>query len=79
MWKEHLEEGVVWYVHEKLGNIQKTVDGKFVVMAPRVFKLGPFDNVEEAKQAAEDKDGLNRAIDNYNLSLVQLIKQLKGQ
>lgn len=78
MWKEHIEEGVVWYIHEKLGNIQKTVDGKYVIMAPRVFRLGPFDNLEEAQKAAEDTSGLNRAIDNYNLGLVQLIKAMKG-
>lgn len=77
MWKEHIEEGQIFYVHEQLGNIQKITGGQFVSMVPKIVRLGPFDTLEEAKQAVEDKEGLNRAIDNYNLHLTNLIKQLK--
>lgn len=78
MWKEHVIEGQVWYVNEEVGNVQKIAGGQFVAMVPKVVRLGPFDTLEQAQQAAEDKEGLERVTETYNLQLTQFIKQLKG-
>ena len=77
MWKEHIEEGQVFYIHETLGNIQKLSSGQYVALIPKVIKLGAFDNLEEAQQAAADKAGLDRAVESYNLHLVNFIKEMK--
>lgn len=77
MWKELIEEGVVWYVNDEVGNVQKLSNGQYVAMVPRVVKLGPFNSLEEAKQAAMDKEGLSRIIETYNLNLTQLSNALR--
>ncbi len=79
MWNEIIVEGKLMWQSDH-GTVFKTPDGKFVSGVPRVVKLGPFDTVEEAKQAAEDGDGnLDRAIENFNLSLTNLTNAVKGQ
>ena len=77
MWEEHEEEGKIIWINESVGNVIKMKNSQFLAMVPRVVKLGPFDTVEEAKQVAEDKQGLDRVLDNYNLHLTNLSRSLK--
>ena len=77
LWKEIIEQGVVWYVNEEVGNIQKLANGQFVALVPKVVRLGPFNSLDEAKQAVEDKQGLNQIIETYNINLTQLSNALR--
>lgn len=76
-WKEVIEEGQVFYVHEELGTIAKTIDGKFVAMLPKVMRFGPFDTMEQAQQAFQNKVSLEQWLDQYNQNLVALCNQLR--
>ena len=76
-WKEVVEEGSVIYVNEEVGNVVKTPDGKYVCMIPKVIKLGPFDTLDVAQSVAEDKENLERNLENFNLNLVNFSSQLK--
>jgi hypothetical protein len=79
MWNERVIEGKLMWESDH-GTVFKTPDGKFVAGVPRVIKLGPFDTVEEAKQAAEDPEGnLDRTIETYNLQLTNLSNAVRGQ
>lgn len=78
MWKQVIEEGQVIWVNESVGNVIKTPGGKYVAAIPKIIKLGPFHTVEEAQQAAENQDSLQRVLDNYNLSLVGLADAIRG-
>lgn len=79
MWEEvELEGSTIW--NSDSGTVFKTPEGSYVAGVPRVVKLGPFASVEEAQQAAEDADGgLDRALEQYNLNLVNLVDELRGK
>lgn len=78
MWREQLEDEQLWYINDDIGSIYQTSNGQFVAMVPKVVKLGPFNTIEEAKQVAEDKEGLERVLDQYNLQLVNFVTELKA-
>ena len=76
-WEELVEDGQTFYVNDDIGNIMKLSDGSYVVVLPRAIKLGTFSTLEEAKQIAEDPAGLDQTIENYNLHLTGLMKDMK--
>jgi hypothetical protein len=57
-WREVIEEGQIFYINEKLGNIQKLCDGVYIAFFPKIIKLGPFSSLESAKQALESCETL---------------------
>ena len=76
-WKEVIEDGQVFYISEKFGNVQKLGDKVFLSFIPKVVKLGPFETLEQAKKAAElNQNTLNQLLDEFNHSLVDLTKKL---
>jgi len=78
-WREVTEEGHVFYVSEE-GNIAKLGESMFVAIIPATAKLGPFETVEQAKQAIlENKKALRKHIDSFNEHLLMLSKAAKSQ
>lgn len=76
-WVEKVEDGLVFYVNDEVGNVVKTPEGLFISMIPKVIRLGPFETLEQAKQAFENKAVLEQMLDQYNGHLLQLCKDLK--
>jgi hypothetical protein len=69
-WVECSEEGTVFYVNDTLGSIQKVSEGAYVGLVPKVMKLGPFKNLEEAKRViARAKLDIDKLLEEYNLTL----------
>ena len=69
-WEEVTEEGRTFYVNDTLGSIQKVGDMAYVGLVPKVLKIGPFRNLEEAKaiMALAQRD-IDKIMDEYNLTL----------
>ena len=79
MWNESKAEGKTFWESD-YGTIFKTPEGQFIAGVPRIIKLGPFDNIEEAKKFAEDSEGnINRMLENYNLEITNLCKEIKTE
>jgi hypothetical protein len=79
-WQEVVEEGVIFWVHQELGNVQKMPDGKYVALMPKIIKLGPFETIEQAQQTlSANKDSIDKLVENYNNSLLNLSEAVKVQ
>ena len=77
-WEKVEEDGTNYWINEEIGNIVQLKDNEFVVLYPRVIKLGPFSTVEQAQAAIMDnKDSIDIMIKNFNLSLVEATKDLE--
>lgn len=72
-WKEIIEEGQVYYVNEMLGNIVKLpADDGFIVVYPKLIKLGPFKTLNDAKGILENKRNMiDNLVDQFNLDLIK--------
>lgn len=71
-WKEVVEDGQEWFVHEEHGNIVKLGEDSYVAMLPRVVKLGPFSSLENAKSALVWKrEELDAVLEDLNRKLVK--------
>jgi len=77
-WTKVVEADQIFFINEEIGNILETLDGKFLATIPKIVRLGPFDTLEAAKQSAEDREGLNKTIDTYNLHLISSITEPKS-
>jgi len=55
-WKEQPEGDFKCWIdkEEKLANIIQLKESVFMVMMPKMFKFGPFETLDEAKQAVDD-------------------------
>ena len=79
-WQEVVEEGVVFWVNQDLGNVQKMPDGAYVALMPKIIKLGPFETVEQAQQClSANKASIDELLKNYNSSLLNLSETVKVQ
>jgi len=77
-WKECIEEGVITYVHEELGNVTKLADGVFIALYPKVVKLGPFSSAEKAQTIlAKNRALVDQVLDELNHDLVDYEQELK--
>lgn len=71
-WKEVVEDGQVWYIHEEHGNIIKLTEDSYVAMIPRVVKIGPFTSLDNAKSALVwKKDELEAVLEEFNSRVVK--------
>jgi hypothetical protein len=69
-WNEIVEEGHVFYENDEVGCIQKLTDGIYLGMVPKVIKLGPFKDLEEAKKILLlAKADIDKLVEEYNLTL----------
>ena len=70
-WVEVVDEGQIFYVNDSLGSIQKLTNDVYVALIPRVFKLGPFKTLEEAKKVMSlTKCDIDNILEEYNLTLI---------
>jgi hypothetical protein len=70
-WIEIVEEGVVLYENDEVGCIRKLSDDAYLGLLPKVIKLGPFKDLEEAKRIlVMVKADFNRVVEEYNLTLM---------
>ena len=69
-WKEIIEGGQVFWVHNELGNVLKAGEDVYISMMPMICRLGPFSYLEEAKSALTRKQELKKLIDEYNDQLL---------
>ena len=80
-WKHTTEEGQDYWVSEQFGNIVKITsaqDGKdyFIGMIPKVVKLGPFEDIEQAKKAVEQSaDQIGIWLDRFNENMLELLNE----
>ena len=75
-WTEQIEEGHVFYVSE-LGAIHKDLGERFTAVMPATVKLGPFENLEQAKQAVEQNiAALRQYLDAFNDNLIALTNMM---
>jgi hypothetical protein len=65
-WKEVVEEGRVFWINDELGNVVKVGDDSYVAMVPLICRLGPFNSLEDAKEALTHKQELKNIIEEYN-------------
>ena len=84
-WTHLTENGQDFWVNEKIGNIVKASDTSagtdyFVAMIPKVVKLGPFETLEEAKQAAEQNvERLQEWARQFNEAYMGFLDEIKGE
>lgn len=77
-WKEVIEEGVVYYVNNALGNVMKVDENSYVALLPKVIRLGPFENLQQAQQALEiNKAALENILTAFNHDIINLTKSIK--
>jgi len=69
-WEEVTEEGHTFYVSDTLGSIQKVGNMAYIGLIPKVLKIGPFRNLDEAKavMALAQRD-IDKMMEEYNLTL----------
>lgn len=83
-WREENFEGNLMWVNDARGMIMKVGNGAYVASVARMVKLGPFETQEQAKQIVEEnhngfeKNPLNECLELFNLSLLELMKQVKN-
>lgn len=71
-WKEVVEDGQIWFVHEEHGNIIKLTEDSYVAMLPKVLRLGPFSSLENAKSALVwKKEELEAALEEFNTKVMK--------
>jgi len=79
-WEKVVENNMNFWIHEELGTIVEIEEGKYVVMYPKVLKLGIFQTVEQAQEVIETNvESLNNFIehnvDKFNYELFELMKK----
>jgi len=80
-WNEVVEEGQVFYVHEKYGNIMKLQDNMYVAIVPKIIKLGPFHTIEQAKDVMVNRaEDVNKSLESLNEQIVNdILFKNKGE
>ncbi|MBI2449290.1 hypothetical protein HYV49_03255 [Candidatus Pacearchaeota archaeon] len=77
-WQVVEENGQEYHIHEKYGNIVKIEDGSYLVLIPKIFRLGPFKELEMAKRTAiSNQRSLDELAKNFNGDLMNLIEEMK--
>lgn len=75
-WQKTEEDGIEYFINEELGNIVKIGDNMYVAMAPRIVKIGPFQNPEAAqKHLEEKKEELDKYVEEYNLRYLETLRK----
>jgi hypothetical protein len=71
-WEEVHEDGKRFYVHPTLGNICEIEPGKYVVLLPKIVKLGFFETLEGAKDTASScQEKLNLTLELFNSEITK--------
>jgi len=71
-WREVVEDGRVFWVHDTIGNVMKLAEGSYIAMIPKVVKMGPFKTPEEAQGAAiKNRTELDHVLEEYNSELMK--------
>lgn len=69
-WEKYTEGKLEMWENAELGTIAKTEKG-YVVMYPKVVKIGPFASLERAKMMLEDyRPGIDNALEEVAQNLV---------
>lgn len=78
-WEVVQEDGQECYVSSKYGSIFKLEDGTYLTLIPKIFRLGPFKDLEAAKRTAiSNQKSLDELSKNFNVDLLNLINETKG-
>lgn len=65
-WREVVEEGQIFYI-SSVGNIAKSIDGRFMAIVPATARFGPFDTLEQAQQSVEQNvESLKQHIETFS-------------
>ena len=79
-WKHVVENETNYWINEDIGNIMQTKEKAFIVLCPKVIKLGPFSNVEDAQQAIEsNQKKIDELLDGFNLELLNSLQVKKNE
>lgn len=73
-WQEVVDDGQIFYV-SPIGNIAKSIDGRFIAIVPATVRIGPFDTLKEAQQAVEKSiEPLKQCLESFGSSAIQRIE-----
>jgi hypothetical protein len=83
-WEHVVENDINFWVSETIGTIMEIEKDKYVLMLPKVVKLGIFNSVEDAQQAIELNLGsfnkfVEEQVDKFNHDLCKLFYEGKKE
>ena len=71
-WKEVVEDGQVYFIHDEHGTVIKLTDDSYIACMAKIVKFGPLSSLENAKSVLVwKKEELDEVLEEFNKKIMK--------